>query len=103
MANPLSDMLKDKTAKNFVRVEFEKVYKVLAEEVKDPNQRIALLEAVNEAEVNIIDIRKSRRDQIRKRLDKIDMTYRENMRRMQVELESAVQDLREYLMVGLEN
>jgi len=99
MDNPF----KDRTAQNFVRIEFEKVYKVLAEEVKDPTERLTLIEVINRAEDNIIDIRKRRRDEIRKRLNRIDKTYRENMRKLQQELEETVQDLREYLMVGLEN
>ncbi|MFC1478515.1 hypothetical protein ACFL57_03560 [Candidatus Margulisiibacteriota bacterium] len=99
----MSSILKDRTSQNFVRVEFEKIYKVLADEIKDPAQRISLIETVNTAEDNIIDVRKRRRDEIRKRLNKIDKTYHDNMRRLQQELEEAVQDLREYLMVGLEN
>ncbi|MFH1428643.1 MAG: hypothetical protein ABIH39_02755 [Candidatus Margulisiibacteriota bacterium] len=99
----MSSILKDKTSQNFVRVEFEKIYKVLADEIKDPGQRISLIETVNNAEDNIIDVRKRRRDEIRKRLNKIDKTYHDNFRKLQQELEDSVQDLREYLMVGLEN
>ena len=102
MVKPIN-ILKDKTAQNFVRIEFEKVYKVAADVIQDPAQRISLLEAINEAEMNIIDIRKRRRDEIRKRLSKIDKTYRDNLRKLQEELESTVEDLRDYLMVGLEN
>lgn len=108
MANTVSNMLKDKTfkdrtAQNFVRIEFERIYKVLAEEVSDPSQRVALLEIVNKAEGNIIDIRKRRRDEIRKHLSKIDKTYRDNLRKLQQDLEDAVEALGDYLMVGLEN
>jgi hypothetical protein len=99
----MGKIIKDKTAQNFVRIEFEKVYKVIAEEVTDPAQRLSLIEAVNKAENNIIDIRKRRRDEIRKRLNNLDKTYSDHFRKIHQDLEESVHDLREYLMVGLEN